>query len=287
MIDGILNIDKPGGMTSHDVVQRVRRVAGQRRVGHAGTLDPLATGVLVVCLGKATRLVEYLVGQPKTYAAVIRLGQSTNTYDADGEIVNEAPVTATEADIAAELPAFCGEIEQVPPMYSAIKRDGKPLYTLARQGIEVERDARQVTIYDLQLVAYRPPDLQLRVVCSAGTYIRSLAHDLGQALGCGGHISSLRRLSVGRFSVDAAVELPLLTANNLADNLYPMDDAVRHLPRLVVPSPAVNGIRQGRQIPRRPDHPIAQLVRVYSSNDEFIGLLEAKGAQWQPKKVLT
>ena len=211
-MEGILNIDKPEGMTSHDVVNRVRRACGLRRVGHAGTLDPLATGVLVVCVGRATRLAEYVVGQPKEYVAVVRLGQTTDTYDADGTILEERPVSADSATIQTALQQFTGPIEQIPPMYSAIKRDGKPLYKLARQGIEVERKARAITIYNLTLEDRTENDITLRVACSTGTYIRSLAHDLGEVLGCGGHIVALRRTRVGSFSAENAVPLDQLTA---------------------------------------------------------------------------
>ena len=156
-LGGVLNVDKPIGLTSHDVVNRVRRIAGMRRVGHAGTLDPLATGVLLVCLGRATRLVEYLTGQPKTYLATIRLGQTTNTYDAEGEITAETPVTATAQEIETALADFRGPISQLPPMFSAVKQSGRPLYKLARQGEEVERAPRQVTIYELNLTGFRKP----------------------------------------------------------------------------------------------------------------------------------
>ena len=167
--EGLLVIDKPDGITSHDVVKQVRRLSQIRRVGHAGTLDPLATGVLLVCLGRATRLIEYLMGQPKTYVGTVRLGQSTNTYDAEGEITQQRPVTVTEADIAAALPLFRGNIEQVPPLFSALKRQGQPLYKLARQGETVYLEPRPVTIYRLDMLRWEPPSLPRRVACSAGS----------------------------------------------------------------------------------------------------------------------
>jgi tRNA pseudouridine55 synthase len=229
---GVLNIDKPGGMTSHDVVNRMRRLTGIRRIGHTGTLDPLATGVLLLCIGRATRLSEYLIGQNKRYEATIRLGQETNTYDAEGEIVAEMPVTVDEEAIQAALSHYRGPISQVPPMFSAVKKDGQPLYKLARQGVEIDRPSREVTIYQLALLEWTPPDLHLDITCSSGTYIRSLAHDLGQLLGCGGHIIALRRPAVGHFLIEQAAPLDELTAERWLDKLQPADTAVAHLPAL-------------------------------------------------------
>ncbi len=285
---GFLNVDKPEGMTSHDVVARVRRVAGMRRVGHAGTLDPLATGVLLVGLGRATRLIEYLVGQPKTYVARVRLGQTTNTYDADGEITAEMPVTSTQAEIEAALTPFQGEIAQRAPIYSAIKKDGQPLYKRARRGEAVEAPVRNVTIYDLALVAFESPFVELRVVCSAGTYIRSLAHDLGQALGCGGHIAALRRTAIGSFSAETALPLADLTADMLTANLLSPDSAVGHLPRLDLnPSDSATLLHGGR-LTRQPDQPQADLVRAYDADGRFVGVVASRdnGALWQPRKLL-
>jgi tRNA pseudouridine55 synthase len=231
-VDGILNVDKPLGMTSHDVVAAIRKMArpggvsfsgsarrrpdtsGDRplKVGHAGTLDPLATGVLLVCLGRATRVSEYLMRSPKTYRATLELGVTTTTHDAEGEITSRSPVGMTLEDVAAALPAFVGSIQQVPPRYSAIKRGGRPLYELARQGIEVEVPAREVEVYALDLVTWEPPHLVLDVRCGPGTYVRALARDIGQALGCGAYLSALRRTSSGTFHVSEAVELEILRA---------------------------------------------------------------------------
>ncbi|MFW5942793.1 MAG: tRNA pseudouridine(55) synthase TruB, partial [Chloroflexota bacterium] len=199
-MEGLLNVDKPLHLTSHDVVARVRRLCDTRRVGHAGTLDPLASGVLVLAVGRATRLLEYVVGQPKEYQARVRLGQETNTYDGEGEITAQRPVPVTRADVEQALQQFRGDIAQIPPMYSALKKGGKRLYELARQGKEVEREARRVTIYDLEILTWDRPVLTVRVRCSTGTYIRSLAHDLGQALGTGAYLSGLRRTAIGAFS---------------------------------------------------------------------------------------
>lgn len=287
LVEGVLNVDKPRGMTSHDVVNHVRRASGVRRVGHAGTLDPLATGVLLLCLGRATRLIEYLAGQPKTYEAAIRLGQVTNTYDAEGEVVAERPVEVTASDITAALAQFRGPIRQRPPLYSAIKKGGQPLYKLARQGVEVEAPLRTVTIYELELLSWVTPTLTVRVVCSSGTYIRSLAHDLGKVLGCGGHVSALRRTAVGAFGVGTAVPLAELSGDNLRSFLLPADAAVRHLPRLELTSTDARRLQQGQRVAQQPDHPPAELVRVYDTAGRFIGVAVANGPYWQARKMFT
>jgi tRNA pseudouridine55 synthase len=285
MTEGILCVDKPLELTSHDVVDSVRGLAGIRRVGHAGTLDPLAGGVLVLALGRATRLLEYVVGQPKTYEARLRLGQISDTYDGEGNIVNGQPANVTRQDLQEALSQFRGTIRQVPPMHSALKREGKPLYELARRGLEVEREAREVTIYELDDVDWDPPFATLHVVCSTGTYVRSLAHDLGQALGCGAYLSGLQRTAVGTFTLENAVPLAALTVDNLADHLRPPDRAVAHLPRLDVTDEAAQGLANGRWLPRRDDEPSRDVVRAYDSEGTFVGVVVAEGQQWRPKKI--
>jgi tRNA pseudouridine55 synthase len=289
--EGILNIDKPPGRTSHDVVTRVRRLVGIRRVGHAGTLDPLATGVLLVCLGKTTRLVEYLVGRPKTYETAIRLGQSTDTYDAEGVVVEERPVAITVSDLEATLAQFRGTIQQRPPLYSAVKQGGRPLYKLARrnavQAAQVERPLRDVIIYELDLLEFTLLSIRLRVVCSSGTYIRSLAHDLGQTLGCGGHVVELRRLAVGEFGAETTVPLDQLTADNWQDHLLSSDAAVSHLPRLVLDEIESVQLQQGKRLQQRADQPAADLVRAYDLAGKFIGIVAAaEGRWWRPRKIM-
>jgi tRNA pseudouridine55 synthase len=283
--EGLLNVDKPPNMTSHDVVQRMRRVAGVRRVGHAGTLDPLATGVLVLLLGRAARLVEYLVGQPKTYLTEVRLGQSTTTYDAEGAIVAERPLQVDATAIAQALEAFRGEIQQRAPIYSAIKKDGQPLYKLARRGEAVEPPLRTVTIYALDLLDWSPPCARLRVVCSAGTYIRSLAHDLGEALGCGGHVAALRRTAVGAFGVETAVALDALTPENWRDYLLPPETAVQRLPRLDLDDFAVQELSHGRRLPWRPGQPVQPLARAHAPEGTFLGIVALEDQSWQPRKL--
>ncbi len=285
-LNGILNVDKPAGLTSHDVVSRVRKLAALRRVGHAGTLDPLATGVLVVALGRATRLLEYVTDQPKTYEAVVRLGQTSATYDAEGPLSPPEPLPELSAETLDEaLAPFRGPISQTPPMYSALKRGGRPLYELARQGVTVEREPRQVTIYDLRLLDWRPPDLRLRVVCSAGAYIRSLAHDLGRALGTGGYLTALQRTAIGSFQLADAVALDKLSADNIVTFLLPPDSAVAHLPALALDGEAARLLRQGQRLPRPAGADEAPLVRAYGPGDDFVGVVSAAGDVWKPVKI--
>lgn len=286
MLEGILNIDKPAGMTSHDVVGRVRRVASMRRVGHSGTLDPAATGVLVVCLGRATRLVEYLVGRPKTYLGVIRLGQTTNSYDADGEILTNRPVPELTPEIVEPLlDQFRGDILQIPPMVSAIKKDGKKLYELAREGKTIERPPRPVTIYQLDLLKIKSPELTLRIQCSAGTYIRSIAHDVGQLLGCGGHLASLRREQVGEFGLDSAVPLDSLSAENIQSHLKPPELAVSHLPKVEVNFDQEADLLNGKLIQQISGMENGALVQTFNPAGRFIGLVTAHGKFWKAKKM--
>ena len=285
---GVLNIDKPQGMTSHDVVARVRRLTGIRRVGHAGTLDPLATGVLLVCVGNATRIVEYLQRGQKVYETTVRLGQETDTYDADGEIVAESPVpdfSLEELDRA--LDAFRGEIVQTPPAYSAIKQNGQPLYKLARAGREVTAPQRQVTIDAIEILDWQKPDLRLRITCSPGTYIRSIAHDLGQALGVGGHVLTLRRVASGSWRVEDAVTLAALEAAG-ADwprYLHGLRGALSMLPPLVLPADLAYRFALGQRIvlPEPPDE--EGDLRVLGPGEKFLGVGRMKAGVLAPHKV--
>ena len=197
---GLLNINKPAGMTSFGVVDRVKHLSGERRVGHAGTLDPLATGVLPVCLGQATRVIEFLFDSTKTYRAQIELGITTDTYDSSGKVISIKDASGISREmVGSTLDRFRGPILQTPPMYSAIKHHGQPLYKLARSGIEVERKSRPAQIYGLEITDWQPPVVSLDIICGKGTYVRCLAHDLGEALGCGASMKSLVRLKVGPF----------------------------------------------------------------------------------------
>jgi len=285
-MDGILNLDKPQGLTSHDAVARVRAVARQGRVGHAGTLDPLATGVLVVCLGRATRLAEYLMASPKQYRAHVRLGIATTSYDAAGQVVAERPVRVSREQVEAALEGFRGAILQVPPMVSALKRGGRRLYELARQGVEIERAPRPVEIYSLELVAWTPPDLVLEVTCSPGTYIRSLAHDLGQALGCGAHVTGLVRLASGDFRLEDALPLAELTAERLPSALLPLDAGLSRYPALHLDEAAARAVRLGQALPA--ESAAASVARAYGPDGALLAMMaySAERQVWQPRKVL-
>lgn len=298
LVDGILCIDKATGMTSHDVVARVRRLAGQRRVGHAGTLDPAASGVLPVCLGQATRIVEYLSEAGKAYRATVRFGVVTDTYDAEGRVVREQPVSLTYDEIAAVLPEFLGEQMQRPPAYSALKRNGQPLYALARAGQAVEVEPRAIVIYDLKLVSWQAPHLVLDVECGKGTYIRSLAYDLGERLGPGAHLAGLIRTRSGPFALGQCVSLEALAEakdrGTLGDSLLAADEALLSWRAAVLGEANEARLRQGQLL--RFSSPASQsqaaavegeLIRAYSADGRFLGILrrEDVGA-WQPHKVL-
>jgi tRNA pseudouridine55 synthase len=293
-IDGILVINKPPGITSHDVVSRVRWLTHQRRVGHAGTLDPLATGVLVVCLGQATRVAEYATGGDKTYRAEIVLGIATDTYDSDGRVTGRAAVRASLDEIQTALAGFLGPILQAPPAYSAIKQGGEPLYKAARAGLDVSTEARPVRIDALRVVAYQAPVLVLQVDCSKGTYIRSLAHDLGQRLGCGAHLSALVRLRSGRFRLEDAItlnDLALAVEFGYVDRfLYAPDETVLDQPAVILGPERATSIRQGKGLaltatPSGDAQPI--LCRAYDLAGEFLALgkLDRRAGWWQPHKV--
>lgn len=242
---GILVIDKPLGITSHDVVNRVRRALGTRRVGHAGTLDPLATGALVVAVGPATRFLQYLPLEPKVYEGTIRFGQTTLTQDREGEVTEERPVPDDlEARLVEVCPDFVGEIQQIPPMYSAVKKAGQPLYAYARRGEDVEREPRTVYLDELSLLGREGPEVRVRVVCSGGTYVRTLAHDLGEAVGCGAHLSGLSRTAVGRFTLDHAVPLEAITP----ESLIPLHEALPPLRMVPINDAQVRMVREGQDV---------------------------------------
>lgn len=286
---GIIVVDKPVGPTSHQVVAIVRKGTGIRKVGHAGTLDPRASGVLVLCLGAATRLSEYLSTSSKRYHAVIRFGASTQTYDAEGDIVLETGTTPTRKRIEEELTQFEGEISQVPPPYSAIKVKGKRAYELAREGSPPDLEPRDVTIHDLKVVSYKSPDLAVEIECSAGTYIRSLAHDLGERLSTGAHLAALKRLKAGPFSIDDAVPLPKLEVGLMVDNwekyVLPAADALPDFPIVEIGSEALKNIRHGHRIPAGAGS--TGMARGISTDGELVAILEAveDGTLWHPRKV--
>ncbi len=286
-MDGILIVDKPAGMTSHDVVAVVRRAAKTKKVGHAGTLDPLATGVLVLAIGQATRTLEYLTVHDKRYSATVRLGQSTTTYDAEGEILStytgEMP---SRADVEAVLNGMRGEIQQVPPVYSAIKQGGEPLYAKARRGETVEVAARDVAIYELDITEWNPPDVGLSVHCSKGTYIRSIAFDIGAALEVGGHLTALRRTASGIFTEQAAhslAEIQAATPDGIATWLLPSGAGLEEVPAMTVASDGITALRQGKALPASEG---AGVSRVLDEQGQLVAIVEwREGRGWQPAKV--
>ena len=307
-MDGILNINKPWGKTSFSMVAMVKRLTGERRVGHAGTLDPEATGVLPVCLGQGTRVVEFLVDATKAYRAEIELGVITDTYDASGRIIQERDPSGVSHDqLESALASFCGLIQQTPPMYSAVKYRGKPLYELARAGITVERRSRLTKIYDLELVDWQSPIATIEVVCGKGTYIRSLAYDLGQVLGCGAYLKSLIRLRCGLFDIRDAVSVPQLEDafhhGYWQHFVYPIDSVLSHWVAMIVNDDVGQNIKHGRPLVLGdgdrdavsdylerciPDgSSYENRCRVYALDGHFLGVLRfnSERGQWQPEKV--
>ena len=297
--DGILNVCKPRGWSSFDVVALVKRLSRQRRVGHAGTLDPSAEGVLPICLGQATRVVEYLVDAPKTYRGQVRLGAATDTYDAWGTVAATGdPSGVTEGRLREALSAFVGEIRQVPPMYSALKHRGVPLYRYARAGETVERQPRQVMIHRLELLAYDPPLATIEVECGRGAYIRTLAHDLGQALGCGAHLDTLVRTRLGPFSLSAAVTPDVLReafgSEDWRDMLLPLDSVFLGWPAAIIGEANERLTREGQPLNLPPTDAAHRLnlrrgapCRAYSLDGYLIAILRYEGGRslWRPDKV--
>jgi len=289
-MNGLLIVNKPSGMTSHDVVNTVRRITKVRRVGHTGTLDPLATGVLVLMIGPATRLARFIGERKKAYRAVVRLGEATTTYDAEGDVTERHAVNVTVEAIEVALDQFRGTLEQQPPMYSAIKVRGKKLYQLARQGKEIERAPRPITIYQLDMADWTPPDLMLEVACSAGTYIRSLAHDLGQVLGCGAHLRALTRTAVGDFRLDQSYTLETLRTwgneGRIEEALLPPGVALSTMPVVQLTPVQEQAVRYGQAI--IPDaSPDAPFVQACDAQGNLVAvLIPGTPGTWQPKIVL-
>lgn len=290
MLNGFLNVHKPVGITSHDVVARLRRMtrtAGIDKVGHAGTLDPLASGVLVVCVGSATRLSDYVMHTTKRYQAHVVLGTRTDTYDAEGRITAQTSADhITQADVEALLPRFTGQIAQVPPAYSALKQGGKKLYELARAGEEVTLQPRPVTIERLQVLSWQAGAFVLDVVCGAGTYIRSLAHDMGDALGVGAHLGGLVRVASGAFTLERAVTLDDLLAQDDAwqAHLIAPSEALAHYPQVHLSAQDVQDIRHGRTIAGR-EGVGESLCLGMTAEGDLLALLQPDGAWLKPHKV--
>ncbi|PKO86304.1 MAG: tRNA pseudouridine(55) synthase TruB [Betaproteobacteria bacterium HGW-Betaproteobacteria-12] len=286
-VDGVLLLDKPLGLTSNDALQKARRLFSAAKGGHTGTLDPAATGLLPLCFGEATKFSADLLDADKTYEAVVKLGVTTDSGDAEGQVVATAPVAVNEADVRRALPQFTGAIEQIPPMHSALKRNGRPLYELARKGIEVERAPRAVSIHALELLSFAGDTLSLRVRCSKGTYIRVLAADLGQVLGCGAHLIGLRRTAVGDLDLHGAVtlaELEALAEAARGGRLQPVDALLKSLPIVNVEGEAAERFSHGNPVELPAG--LTGKVRVYADG-RLIGVGEAAedGRLW-PKRLV-
>ncbi len=274
-IDGVLLLDKPAGMTSNAALQKAKRLFNAAKAGHTGTLDPMATGLLPICLGEATKFAGELLAADKHYAAAVRLGVRTDTADAEGRITETRPVAVTREQVEAALARFRGDILQVPPMHSALKRDGKPLYEYARQGIELERTPRAVSIHALDLRTFAEDRLEFDVSCSKGTYIRTLAQDIGEVLGCGGHLTALRRTRIGNLDLESAVTLDALEALPAEPRdalLQPADALLAGLPMLGLDEAAARRFSHGQTVvPAGQGSPAGQW-RVYAADGRFLGL---------------
>ena len=288
MSEGLLVIDKPPGMTSHDVVDRVRSIFGTTKVGHAGTLDPDATGVLLVGVGRATRFLSYAQAAPKTYRAIATFGTATSTQDASGEVTHKRPVTFTTDQLKEVAERFVGEIEQTPPMMSAVKVSGQRLHKLARMGKEVERKPRALTVYELRVEDVdlgQPAEATLHIRCSAGTYVRTLINDIGESLGCGAHMRSLVRIEAGGFGLDDSVSLDAAGAGDLR----PLIDTVRGLFRFEVEPDAAKLVRNGRPLnlfgARLPGVEEGDNVAI-SHGGELLGVYTLKGERLMPDRVM-
>ncbi|HHQ4309773.1 TPA: tRNA pseudouridine(55) synthase TruB [Serratia fonticola] len=299
-IHGVLLLDKPQGLSSNDALQKVKRIYNANRAGHTGALDPLATGMLPICLGEATKFSQYLLDSDKRYRVIARLGQRTDTSDADGQIVQERPVNFTQAQLDTALDTFRGNIQQVPSMYSALKYQGKKLYEYARQGIEVPREARSITVYELQFIRWEGDELELEIHCSKGTYIRTITDDLGELLGCGAHVIYLRRLQVAKYPIARMITLEQLNAlveqaqeqsiapSELLDPLLmPMDSPAEDFPEVNL-LPAVAGyVKQGQPV-QVAGAPASGLVRITEGEErKFIGIGEiADDGRVAPRRLV-
>jgi tRNA pseudouridine55 synthase len=290
VVSGVLVVDKPVGLTSHDVVQIIRRGTGIRRAGHTGTLDPRASGVLVILVGPAVRLSEYVSASDKRYQATIRLGSTTDTYDSEGVITSTADVSdITEEEFNERLQKFVGEMEQVPPPYSAVKVKGRKAYEMARKGEEVDLEPRIIQVYSLDVLEWAPPEAVIDVHCSSGTYVRSLAHDLGKDLGTGAHLVGLRRTKSGRFTLRDAVPLRRLQEAFDAGNWYrfliPAAEALSDWPMVELNPDEVELVRHGHRVPAEPGQ--KGWARGVSMQGDLVALLEVEDetGEWQPRKV--
>ncbi len=288
VVSGVLVIDKPVGLTSHDVVQIIRRGTGIRRAGHTGTLDPRASGVLVVLVGPAVRLSEYVSASDKRYQATIRLGAETDTYDSEGTVSQPGPIPdLSEEEFEEMLQQFVGDIDQVPPPFSAVKKKGKKAYELAREGEEVEVESRKISVYSLDLLEWAPPEVVIDVFCSSGTYVRSLAHDLGKAMGTGAHLVGLRRTKSGRFTLRDAVSFRRLRESFDVGDWYqyliPASEALSDWPLVELTADEVELVRHGHRVAA--DEGAPDWARAVTEQGDLVALVEKLEGEWQPRKV--
>jgi tRNA pseudouridine55 synthase len=287
-LDGVLLFDKPLELSSNVAMQKVRRLFSAEKAGHTGTLDPLATGLLPICFGEATKFTITLLDADKRYRATIRLGRRTTTGDAEGEVIETRPVAVNEAQALAALTQFTGEIQQLPPMHSAIKHQGRPLYEYIRKGETVERELRTVFIHELKLERLQGDELEFSVLCSKGTYVRTLAEDISEVLGCGGHLIALRRTGIGAYSVDDACTLTQMEGMDGAQRdacLMPLDSLVQNLPRLELDEVQANRLAQGQRLGLGSAYPDGKW-RLYAVG-RFIGLGELEGGRLTPSRLLS
>ncbi len=291
---GVLPLDKPAGITSFDAVRQVRRILGERRVGHAGTLDPTATGLLPICVGRTTRFVDYFHAQPKTYHCVVRLGERSDTGDTEGVVTPGGDASALDAaEIQTQLQRLVGDIDQIPPMHSAVRHEGRHLYELARAGEEVVREPRRVTIHSAELVDFRPgvvAEAEIMVVSGKGAYMRVLASDLGDALGTGGLLGWLSRTSYGTLELASSISLDALDAmEDPWPALLPPEVAVAHLPQVNLGPAQVQQVRRGQSVwlPRTVLPDVAGECRIHDPSGELVGIGELNGGLLRPTKVLT
>ena len=275
-IDGVFLLDKPQGMSSNDIMQKVKRVFQANKAGHTGALDPLATGMLPICLGEATKFSQFLLDADKRYVVTAKLGERTDTSDAEGQLVETRPVNVETSQILTALEQFRGDILQVPTMFSALKHNGKPLYEYARAGITVEREARPITIFELNFIEYQAPFLTLEVHCSKGTYIRTLVDDLGEVLGCGAHVTVLRRTAVADYPAEKMMTWDALQAlaeqGDLDQHLLPIDTAVSKLPALKLNAEQSKGIGFGQRVKFANEAKLRGQVRLFSDKNIFLGV---------------
>ncbi len=288
-LNGILLLDKPAGYTSNQALQKIKRLFRACKAGHTGSLDPIATGLLPLCFGEATKVSQFMLDSDKRYRTRIRLGVETETYDSEGEVVATCPVDVSRRDVERELKKFVGEIEQLPPMYSAVKIGGEALYKLARKGIEVERQLRTVTIHEMRLETFEGEFIELDMTCTKGTYVRTLAQDLGQNLGCGAHVVGLRRLQVGDFDIDEAVTMDALEAMTSEERdalLLPVDEALQDLPDISLTSLATHYLVQGQAVSVQHGHSPGW-VRLYEEGERFLGMGEVlNDGRVAPKRLM-